>query len=204
MRVKLWLLLGGLTVLLALVTAFLIGLAQGGPGNASLAGQLPQPGGTQTAQQAYEALQSWMTGWAGDAQLVSVYASLLKTEAQGMGWSYQIYSPSRQRLAVVLVSSEKIWVLRDQPIVYPQQSLNLQLWNLDSDEALEAWWPEYGAMLWVGSKAQSLHIHLGTTQEGMLVWQISLLDVEGNLLNYTVLRADNGEWLSSEVSGGEK
>ncbi len=192
--------------MLALGTAFVIGLAQAGPSASSpRATQLPQVGGTQTARQAYAALQPWMSGWAGDAQLVSVYASLLKSEVLGMGWSFQVYSPSRQQLAVVLVSPEKIWVLRDQPIVYPQQSLNLQLWSLDSDEVLASWWPQYGAALWGGSKAQSLHIHLGTTKEGVLVWQISLLDAAGDLLDYGVLRADNGELISSEeVSGGEK
>ncbi len=192
--------------MLALVTAFLIGLAQAGPSASSpTAKTLLQPGGTQTARQAYTALQSWMGGWADDAQLVSVYASLLKSEGQGMGWSFQVYSPSRQRLAVVLVSAEKIWVLRDQPIVYPQQSLALQSWTLDSDDALENWWLEYGAPLWSGDKAQSLHLHLGNTKEGVLVWQISLLDAAGDLLDYTILRADNGELISSEeVSGGEK
>ncbi|MBN2007344.1 MAG: hypothetical protein JXA21_28610 [Anaerolineae bacterium] len=193
-----------MTILLALGTAFLIGLAQAGPNTSSPKANLPQPGGTQTARQAYEALQSWMVQWAGDAQLVSAYASLLKKETEGMGWSFQVYSPARQRLAVVLVSTEKIWVLRDQPVVYPQRALDLPLWSLDSDDVLEKWWPQYGAGLWASSKTQNLNMHLGTTQEGILVWEISLLNVEGDLLDYAILRADNGEMLTLEVPGGEE
>lgn len=202
MKFKVWLGLGALTVLLALATATILILIQSQAASPGAAAQ-PPVGGGQTAQQAYELLQSWTPGWAADAQLVTASASLLKKEGVGGGWSFQVYSPTRQRLAVVLVTPDKVWVLREKTLLYPQRPVVRADWKLDSDVFLAKWWQERGAALWARPKVDSLYVHLRNEKEGALVWQLSVLDVEGELVEYWGMSATSGAVLYEGVPGGE-
>ena len=196
MKRKLWLYLTLLTVLLAVGTALLLGIAQSGAGTQPIYKSLPKPGGAQTAQQAYVALESWAKTWSADAQVIAVSASLLKSEGQGQWWSFQLYSPSKRRVAMVLVQPSKIWMLREQTISYPQKDIPSQQWVLDSDAFLSKWWEERGSVIWQQSRAQSMHVHLGLQKNGVLVWQLSLMDMKGDLIDYWMIKADDGEVLS--------
>lgn len=202
MKFKVWLGLGVLTILLALATALILMFVRSQAASPP-AMDLPQVGGSQTARQAYELLQQWSPGWAADVQLISVSASLLKTEGQGFGWSFQVYSPARQRLAVVLVTPDKVWVLREKSLPYLQRPIAQSDWKFDSDEFLAKWWQEGGATLWMQPRVESLYVHLRNEKGGALVWQLSVLDADGELVGYWGISAADGAVLYEEVPGGQ-
>jgi hypothetical protein len=202
MKFKVWLGLGALTILLALATALILMFVRSQAAPSSTTG-LPEVGGAQTAQQAYQVLQQWAPGWADDVQLISVAASMLKTEGQGLGWSFQVYSPTRQRLAVVLVTPDKVWVLREKTLPYPQRPIAQPDWKFDSDAALAKWWQEGGAALWTQRGVESLYVHLRNEKNGVLVWQLNLLDKDGELVGYWGISAADGAVLYEGVPGGK-
>jgi hypothetical protein len=136
--------------------------------------------------------------------VTAVSASLLKSEGQGQWWSFQLYSKARLRLAMVLIQPNQVWLLRETRSAYAQRTIVPSAWQLDSNEFLSEWWSQRGSALWKTSAAQSMHVHLGTQKDGVLVWQISLMNADGDLTEYWVVRADNGEVISSGVSGGNE
>jgi len=201
MKLKLWLLLGLLTVLLAVGTALGLMFVQSqNPASALVA--VPPVGGTQSARQAYASVQQWAKGWAQDVQLVSISASLVKSEGVGIGWSFQVYSKTKGKVAVVLVEPERVWVLREKSIRYPQRSIEAQSWAIDSTQFLARWWAARGETIWQRRNAQSMHLNLRNEKGGPTVWQISILDAQGNLIEYWGIHAHNGEVLYEGVSGG--
>lgn len=204
MKFKVWALLFLLTILLALGTALLIGITQSGAGAQPAQTALPKPGGVMTAKQAYETLQEWSKTWAPDAEVSAISASLLKSEGEGQWWSFQVYSKLQQRLGMVLIQPNQVWLLREAKAVYPQKIIDQQAWKLDSDDFLSEWWSQRGSTLWKTSDAQSMHVHLGTQKDNTLIWQISLMNTSGDLIEYWVVSADTGEVLSSGVSGGNE
>ncbi|HNT76211.1 MAG TPA: hypothetical protein PKH77_14440 [Anaerolineae bacterium] len=203
MKFKVWLGLGALTILLALGTALVLIFIQSQAASPMTTQALPQVGGAQTARQAYALLlQQWAPGWAADTQLVSVSASLLKAEGQSLGWSFQVYSPSRQKLAVVLVSPDRVWVLREKSIPYSQRTITDSAWRLDSEALLAQWWERSGVMLWSQPQVDSLYVHLRSEKDGALVWQISMLDKNGDLIGYWGMSAADGAVLYEDIPGG--
>ncbi len=204
MKLKLWIALILLTILLALGTVLVISYAQSGAEPDLIHGSVPRPGGAQSARQAYVALEKWSKTWAMDAEIIAVSASLLKSEGMGQWWHFQLYSPSTQRVAMVLVNTQKIWMLREQKLPYRQRVIVMQNWELDSDDFIAQWWTQGGSTLWPRADAQSLHVHLGQTKEGLLVWQLSLMNETGDLIDYLQVRADSGEVLNSGVAGGNE
>jgi len=195
MKLKLWLSLGLLTVLLAIGTALVLMFIQAQTPSSVMVSPLPPVGGTQSAQQAYTALQEWLKSWDAQAQLISVSASLIKNESVGVGWSFQVYSKSKGKLAMVLVETERVWVLREKSIHYPQRNINTQTWAVDSDQFLARWWEQRGKAIWQRPNVQSMHLNLRKEKGGPTVWQISVLTDQGDLAEYWGIRADTGEVL---------
>ena len=202
MKFKLWLLLGLLTVLLAIGTALVLMFVQAQHPSYAAMPAFPAIGGTQSAQQAYTALRQWAKDWAADVQLVSISASLVKPERAGLGWSFQVYSKSKGKLAVVLVEPERIWVLREKSMRYQQRSIDDQSWSIDSPQFLARWWERRGEAIWQQRRAQSVHLSLRSERGGGTMWQISVLDAQGNLIEYWGIRADTGEVLYEGIAGG--
>ncbi len=135
---------------------------------------------------------------------MAVSASLLKSEGmRGGGWTFQLYSPSKQQLAIVLVGQSQVWVLKKQTALYPQKTLPLSAWQVDSDEFIANWWEEGGgSALWRHPEAQSLHMRLGLRKDGVAIWTLNLISTKGALLNTWSMRADTGEVIPINVSGG--
>jgi hypothetical protein len=185
MKFKVWLGLGTLTILLALATALILMFVRSQAASPPTQ-NLPQVGGTQTARQAYQVLQQWMPGWASDAQLISVSASLLKTEAQGFGWSFQVYSPARQQLAVVLVTPDKVWVLREKSLPYAQRLIVQSDWKFDSDGLLSQCGSRLAPRSGRAAGSGKSLIPLRSERNGVWSGRISLLDVEGELVGIGV------------------
>lgn len=198
MRRKFWL-LGLGTVLLAIVTALFISFVQPSPSATTMYGSPPELGGSNTAREAYRALQPWAQQWAPDTQFVAISASRLKTEEQGSGWSFQAYSAAQNKLAIVLVQPDKIWVLREKNALYQQRTIDIDAWLVDSEHILRQWWETRGASLWAYNVAHSLYIHLGERQDGKLVWQINVLSTGGELLESWDVDARTGDALLGGV-----
>jgi hypothetical protein len=191
MKNKFWILITG-TVVLAVLSALMIVLFQAQAKPTTPDEDLPLPGG-QTARAAHATLQRWMTRWAGDATLLSASASLLKS-GQGEGvWTFLIYSPRKRKLALVSVRNAEVVILREQPALYPQTPLPPPAWSIDSDEAINRWWQASGRSTWLGASAQSLHIRLGRGQADAPTWQITILDIKGELIELWEIHADTGE-----------
>ncbi len=200
MRGKLWL-LGLATILVAIVTVLLLGMLQESTTATPMpAAPLPKPGGEMTARQAYQALQSWLETWSDDAQLVSVAATYLKPEGQGQGWSFQVYSPSRRKLAVVFVAPDRVWVVREQQALYAQTAISLDEWTLDSNEFLSQWWQQQGHLSWKNSRAHSMHLRLNPV-DGELLWMVTVLSEDVQLVEAWQMNATTGEVVNSEVGG---
>ena len=184
-----------------LATALLIALAlswlqQGNTPSSGGETALPQPlNQPQTARQAYTVLQQWSSTWAEDAGPVALSYSFQRDAQEAGGWSFQLYSPSRRRLANVLVTGSEVWVLREQAALYPQEILAPEDWPVDSDTILTTWWNEWGRTLWQHSRPQSMTLHLGR-RAGLVTWQVSLLGKDGQILDFRELRAATGDFLA--------
>lgn len=198
MRRKFWL-LALATVLLAIMTALFISFVRSGTTTTPVYGPPPEVGAGKTAREAYQALLPWVQQWAPDTQLVAISASRLKNEARSGGWSFQAYSATQGKLAIVLVQPDKIWVLREKNALYEQRTIDIDAWQVDSEQVLNRWWETRGASLWAYNAAHSLYMHLGERQDGKLVWQINVLNTEGELLESWEVDAQTGEALSGGI-----
>ncbi|MFP4394363.1 MAG: PepSY domain-containing protein [Anaerolineales bacterium] len=165
----------------------------------SIYGTPPELGDGKTAREAYQALQPWAEQWASDTQFVAVSTSRLKTEAHSGGWSFQAYSAAQNKLAIVLVQPDKIWVLREKNALYQQRPIDIDAWQVDSDQILKRWWETRGASLWAYNIAHSLYMHLGEREDGRLVWQINVLSTGGELLESWEVDARTGDALSGGI-----
>ena len=145
---------------------------------------------TQTAHEAYTTLSQWLSGWAQDGIVVALSCTFQKEDKSPVGWTFQVYSPTSQQLANVLIEGSDIWVLRELAALYPQQPLALDTWGMDSSAALDTWWAGRGQLLWSQPQAQTLALHLGTRPEGGLTWQVTLLSAEGKVIDFQEIPAD--------------
>lgn len=206
MKNKLLLLILG-TMLLAIATALLL-IAQIAPPTTSPTtntGNVPQPGGSLSAREAYHISQQWSKDWASDASVVAISTSMIKGSNTSRIWSFLIYSAKKSKIAAVAIENRatantqnyQVSVLREQTALYPQTAIDMQAWKLDSREALSAWWQGNGENLWSRSNAYSLHIRLGMVEQTQLVWYITVLDKEGNLVDHWGASADSGEIIPS-------
>lgn len=191
MKRRFWTLITG-TVVLAVLSALMIVLLQTQREATAPPEELPLPGG-QTARAAHTTLQRWTSSWADDAAILSASTSLLKTQQSEGVWTFMIYSPRKGKLALVSVRKAEVVILREQPALYPQRPMPPQAWSIDSDEAINRWWQASGRSTWLGASAQSLHLRLGRGQADEPTWQITVLNVKGELIEIWEIHADTGE-----------
>ncbi len=182
-----------------IVTNVRLGVVTSGPSTTALPFQI------QSARQSYAQVEKWSTQWAPDAGLVAGSTSVTRqADQQGKagGWTFQIYSPTTQRLALVLVDHEQVRVLRVIDTLYPQTAFQTNDWKIDSETFMESWWAETGKTIWNVPQAQTLYLHLGIHQRGIPSWQITVMSENGTVLNTWEARADTGEPLPNLTSGG--
>jgi hypothetical protein len=167
-------------------------------------GRLPEPfASLPSARQAYSTLEKWASSWATDASLVALSCTVQREAQQPANWSFQVYSPSRQQIANVLVEGQQVWVLRELSALYPQTPFPMALWTTDSTVILENWWTGRGQALWGNPQAQTLSLHLGLRPDGLLTWQVTLLSQEGQVIDFQAWRADTAAQLDTTAPGGE-
>jgi hypothetical protein len=166
----------------------------------------PPAVGGQSARQAHAALRTWATNWAADAGIVAVSASLSASTvdvAKESGWTFQVYSPQRRRLAIAVVRGNEVLVLREQAALYKQRTLDLESWEVDSDVLLSHWWNELdGQAVWAVPRARTLSLRLGhkgqpdTESSHLVAWQLSVISDQGDLMAFWEARADTGETMN--------
>jgi hypothetical protein len=119
------------------------------------------------------------------------------------GWTFQVYSPQSRRLAIAVVRGNEVLVLREQTALYKQQTLDLEAWEVDSDVLLSHWWNEMGGhAVWAMPQARTLSLRLGhkgqrnTEHPRAILWQLSVINNQGDLMAFWEARADTGETIN--------
>jgi hypothetical protein len=110
------------------------------------------------ARNALPAAQQEAARWQPDAQLASAEivwddlgpGGILKQDR----WTFQFYSPSKQRMALVRVSDGQAQMFQEGLVVDRLPALPLDQWQVDSPEALNSWW-KHGGARFVRTHAQS-------------------------------------------------
>jgi hypothetical protein len=149
--------------------------------------QLPE------AQEAYATLQQWSPSWAEDAGMVNAGLAVpIKSAHDGAGWSFQVYSPGKKRLATVLIMGREVRELQQRSTPYRQQTLPADGWSISSAAVLRDWWQARGAQLWEEAPTGTLHLHLGRRRGGAITWQVIVQDAEGQLLDFWEVDAQTG------------
>lgn len=154
----------------------------------------PNPGGGITARAAYELASTWAQTWASDAELLALSTTVERSGASP--WTLQLHSPSQRRIAIVLVSSDTVQLLQEQPALYAQTALPLAAWLQDSDAIFDRWWQEQGRTLWPQPDAQTLLLHLAAGETD-LTWRIVVLNRQGDLLAHQEISARTGAVIST-------
>lgn len=140
-------------------------------------GHAPMPAGlgnAQTARDAYTVLTAWMSDWQPDAAMVSCTTSQRRDRDTDEGWTFQVYAPANNRIALVKVAGQQLWVLRELTGRYPVTTLSDVAWQKDSDEVLKLWWRDGGQALWQQPEIEALHLRLGLNGAGAPTWQVTL------------------------------
>ena len=125
--------------------------------------------GGPTAREALSPASEVAAQWQEDAHLVAVSGHLTwETGQQGYSveWAFQFFSPSTQRLALILVSDGKARLMRDSLSPYRVHTFSLERWRVDSDRALQIWWDNGGSAVLARRPDTELVIKLNLPAEG--------------------------------------
>jgi hypothetical protein len=150
-------------------------------------------GKAQTSKEAYTVLAAWMSDWHPDAAVVSCTTSQHLDRETDEGWTFQVYAPANNRIALVKVAGQQLWVLRELTARYPVTTLPDITGQKDSDEVLKVWWEEDGRTLWQQSDTEAVHLRLGPGSAGAPTWQITLARSSGQDLAFTEFDAVTGQ-----------
>lgn len=107
-------------------------------------------GGGRSARQAYPQALEVAQGWQPDSKPALVSTQWRLREGRWpvrVVWTFQFYSPSTQRLAVVAVDESGARMLRETLSPYRVPTFADADWQVDSPAAVEAWWNGDGATL---------------------------------------------------------
>lgn len=198
MNRKALLILGWGLIAVALVAALLLIVNPAEREAEALPTVTPPPiGGGSTAQEAYSVLQPWTANWAEESGLVSLSTSLQKETSTQGGWTFQLYSPNKKKIAIANVNGPDVSLLKEQTALYPQQTLPPEAWELNSNTLFARWWAERGAVIWSDPSAQSLYFQLGRKKNGAFSWTISVLTTAGQVLDFWEIDALTAEPITS-------
>jgi hypothetical protein len=139
------LLLVGLgVVLLAVVGGLVYGRSAGPVASPPVAGSA---GDRVTARQAFAPAAELAAQWQADARLAAASGRWSAVGERPMGqveWAFQFFSPSTQRLALVMVAGQAARMVRESLSPYPVPTMSTGEWRVDSDRALQVWWDSGG------------------------------------------------------------
>jgi hypothetical protein len=96
-----------------------------------------------TAKGVYAVAMEEARSWQPDGQLAVVVAHWRTRERQwpaSVSWTFQFYSPSTRRLAVIVVDKGRARLLQESPTPYSVSTIDQEQWKVDSLAALNTWW----------------------------------------------------------------
>lgn len=193
-------------ILLAVVTLGLLLLVwQAGMSSSGGAASAQSPPHlSQSAGEAWAVLQAWLPEhWAADGQAVACTITLAKSASMDSEWTFQVYSPQKNHLLIVVVRGQDVQVLRDVAALYRQAVLPDTAWRRDSQEVLTTWWRAGGAAAWNAATTSSVVMHLGLREAGVPSWQLTRMTEDLATLEYWEIRADTGALLEHSSTGGQ-
>lgn len=191
-----WLLLLGLgLIVLAVVGALVFGRLTGAADPTPAVGQDDD---ALSARQALAPAAEWAAQWKEDARL-AVVSSRRSAVGKQLGgeieWTFQFFSPSTQRLALVTVTGETAQPVRESLSPYSVATFSVEDWRVDSDQALQAWWNQGGGSMVARRPDTDLAMQLRVSGEqgDAPVWTV-VGTIEGTEVAFAVLvNATTGE-----------
>jgi hypothetical protein len=103
-----------------------------------------------TARQALAPAAELAAQWQADAGLAIVSGQWSAAGVRPEGdveWSFQFFSPSTQRLALIVVDNGEARVLREGLSPYVVPTFPAEEWHVDSDQARQTWWDRGGGSM---------------------------------------------------------
>jgi hypothetical protein len=103
-----------------------------------------------SARQAFAPAAALAAQWQEDARLAIVsgqWSAMGARPESDVQWSFQFFSPSTQRLALIVVDSGTARVLREGLSPYVVPTFPLEEWRVDSDQARQTWWDRGGGSM---------------------------------------------------------
>lgn len=178
----------GLTFVLALVLALLIVwlyrpseplVLSREPGEERVAFDLPTvlAEGT-SARKAYQLAAREALAWQPDARPAIVSAHWRPRQggwSSNVVWTFQFYSASTRRLAVMVVDGSQTQLLQDVRSPYALPTFEDEDWQIDSREAVQTWWNNGGGAFHTTHSDVNLIAQLRVLEEadGRLVWRVT-------------------------------
>lgn len=130
-----------------------------------------------TARQAFAPVAGLAAQWHEDARLAAVsgrWPAVGTQAGEQDEWAFQLFSPSTQRLAVVVVAGGTARLVRESVSPYPVSTFSPEEWRVDSDRALQAWWNRGGRSLVARRPDTDVAMQLRMPDEGseQPVWTV--------------------------------
>ncbi|HEY72458.1 MAG: hypothetical protein DRJ03_24135 [Chloroflexi bacterium] len=131
-----------------------------------------------TARQSFAPAAELAAQWQADAGLASVSRHWPEAGGQLSGegeWAFQFFSPSTSRLALVTVTGETASMTRESASPYSVPTFSAAEWQVDSDQALQAWWERGGSTLLARRPGADLVMQLRVPEGGgnRPVWTVA-------------------------------
>jgi hypothetical protein len=158
-------------------------------------------GGGGTARQALAPAAELAAQWQADARLAIVSGQWLAVGVQPEGdvqWSFQFFSPSTQRLALIVVDNGAARVLREGLSPYVVPTFPVEEWRVDSDQARQTWWDRGGGSMVAQRPDVDLLMQLRVPGDegGHPVWNVAGLVAGTDSAFTVVVDASDGVLLS--------
>jgi hypothetical protein len=165
--------------------------------------RMPRIASGQTAQQARDAVETWLADWHADGGIINCATSYQRGETNAeAGWQVQVYSPGKKQIAILRVRGQEIWVLREVSAPYPQNILPEAAWQVDSDEMMDLWWQHEGQVVWSRTESEALHVRLALNKADAPTWHVTVTQRDGIGLTFWEIAADTGDILQTSQTGG--
>jgi hypothetical protein len=136
-----------------------------------------------SARNAYERAEQAAQAWQTDAALVSAAASWpfasLDNFSRPADWTFQFYSPATGRVYVINVDQENITPIRETLSPYSLVPIEVDKWQVDSHEAVNAWLNRGGGAFLKQYPVVDVSIRLSRPRDGAAEWSVLGIEESG-------------------------
>ena len=154
------------------------------------------PGVPFAAKAFFPRAQQAALSWQGDAQFVSATASWpfvrLDNLSMPVEWVFQFFSSATQKMFIVSVDEKTVTPMRSSLTPYPLPTASVDMWKVDSYEAINAWLNHGGGDFLDAHPAVDVSARLLVSQEGQLEWLVVGTLQNSQEIQLTRVNAENG------------